>query len=71
MAKVEVLTSSANPMLKDVRRAILRGGLTEDGYLVAETFHLLEEALRSDREVKVVLAAAKVHDLRSSTTGCS
>ena len=60
MAKVEVLTSSANPMLKDVRRAILRGGLTEDGYLVAETFHLLEEALRSDREVKVVLAAAKV-----------
>ena len=43
-----MLTSPANPLLKDVRRAIARGGLTEQGYLVAETFHLLEEALRSD-----------------------
>jgi TrmH family RNA methyltransferase len=55
-----ILTSPANPLLKDVRRSILRGGLTEDGYCVAETFHLLEEALRSDRDIKAVLVAESV-----------
>ncbi|MBZ5575759.1 MAG: RNA methyltransferase [Acidobacteriia bacterium] len=60
MAKLETITSAANPLLKDVRRAIARGGLTEDGWCVAETFHLLEEALRSDCEVKTVLAAESV-----------
>src|SRR5678815_2715758 len=43
--------------LKDVRKAIARGGLTDQGLLVAESFHLLEEALRSNLEVKVTLAA--------------
>ncbi|MGA3017387.1 MAG: RNA methyltransferase [Bryobacteraceae bacterium] len=57
MATPETITSAANPLLKDVRRAIARGGLTAQGWCVAETFHLLEEALRSDCEVKVVLAA--------------
>src|SRR6185369_1706579 len=56
-----MLTSPANPLLKDVRRALARGGLTEQGYLVAETFHLLEEALRSDIEIKMVLTAESVH----------
>ena len=60
MAKPETITSAANPLLKDLRRAILRGGLTQDGCCVAETFHLLEEALRSDCEVKTVLAAESV-----------
>jgi len=60
MPKPETITSAANPLLKDVRRAIARGGLTEDGWCVAETFHLLEEALRSDCEVKTVLAAESV-----------
>ena len=60
MLKVESITSAANPLLKDVRRAIVRGGLTERGWCVAETFHLLEEALRSDCEVNVVLAAESV-----------
>jgi TrmH family RNA methyltransferase len=61
MGRHEVLTSPANPMLKDVRRAVARGGLTEDGYMVAETFHLLEEALRGDLEIKTILAAESVH----------
>ena len=61
MGRHEVLTSPANPMLKDVRRAIAHGGLTDDGYMVAETFHLLEEALRGDLEIKTVLAAESVH----------
>ncbi|HLJ16701.1 MAG TPA: RNA methyltransferase [Bryobacteraceae bacterium] len=58
--RVESLTSSKNPLLKDVRRAIARGALTEDGFAVAETFHLLEEALRSDSEVKAVLVAESI-----------
>ena len=60
MPKAETITSAANPLLKDVRRAILRGGLTSQGWCVAETFHLLEEALRSDCEVSTVLAAESV-----------
>ena len=60
MPRPETITSAANPLIKDVRRAIGRGGLTSQGWCVAETFHLLEEALRSDCEVKVVLAAASV-----------
>jgi len=60
MPKPETITSAANPLVKDVRRAIARGGLTEAGLCVAETFHLLEEALRSDCEVKHVLAAESV-----------
>jgi TrmH family RNA methyltransferase len=57
MPKVETITSAANPLLKDVRRAIARGSLTEQGWCVAETFHLLEEAQRSHCEVNLVLAA--------------
>jgi len=66
MAKPETITSAANPLLRDVRRAILRGGLTTEGWCVAETFHLLEEALRSDCEVKMVLTAESV---RSAAEG--
>jgi RNA methyltransferase, TrmH family len=57
MAKSQTIVSAANPLLKDVRRAIARGSLTQKGWCVAETFHLLEEALRSDCEIKTVLAA--------------
>ena len=63
MAKPESITSPANPLLKDVRRAIVRGSLTAQGWCVAETFHLLEEALRSDCEVKTVLAAESVRSI--------
>lgn len=60
MSRPEVISSPANPLLKDVRRAIARGGLTQQGFCVAETFHLLEEALRSDRAVPVILVAESV-----------
>jgi TrmH family RNA methyltransferase len=60
VVKTETLTSAANPLLRDVRRAISRGTLTREGYCVAETFHLLEEALRSACRVSAVLAAESV-----------
>jgi TrmH family RNA methyltransferase len=55
-----MLTSASNPLLKDVRRALARGGLTGQGYLAAESFHLLDEALRSEIDIKVVLTAESV-----------
>ena len=54
------LVSPRNPMLKDVRKAIARGGVTDQGFAVAESFHLLEEALRSDCEIAAVFAAESV-----------
>src|ERR1017187_3715507 len=56
MLTPETITSAANPLLKEVRRAVARGSLTEGGCCVAETLHLLEEALRSGSEVKTGLA---------------
>src|SRR5271165_3100367 len=60
MSKIETITSPANPLLKEIRRAIARGELTTDGLCVSESFHLLEEALRSERAVPVVLASESV-----------
>jgi TrmH family RNA methyltransferase len=57
MARIEPVTSAANSLVKDVRRAISRGGLTDAGWCVAESFHLLDEALRSERNVPVLLTA--------------
>jgi len=54
------VTSPRNPLLKEVRKAILRGTTTEDGFSIAESFHLLEEALRSDCEISAVFAAESV-----------
>jgi TrmH family RNA methyltransferase len=58
--RVDPVTSPRNALLKDIRRAALRGELTPDGFMVAESFHLLEEALRSDCEIGTVIAAASV-----------
>jgi TrmH family RNA methyltransferase len=54
---IHTLTSPRNPLLKAVRGAIARGGLTGGGLCVAEGVHLLEEAVRSGCEVFAVLAA--------------
>jgi TrmH family RNA methyltransferase len=57
MSSPRRLTSPSNPWLKRVRKAVLRGGATDDGYWLAETFHLLEEALRSPCEIGAVIVA--------------
>jgi TrmH family RNA methyltransferase len=54
-------TSSKNPLLKQIRRAIDKGSLTEDGLCVAESFHLLEEAIRSDCQIPYVVGAESVY----------
>jgi RNA methyltransferase, TrmH family len=56
----DTLVSEKNPLLKQVRRAVARGSLTDDGFAVAESFHLLEEALASDCEIAAVIVAESV-----------
>jgi len=62
MAKPEMIASAANPLVKDVRRAIARGTLTSRGWCVAETPHLLVEALRGPCKVSQVLAAESMRN---------
>jgi len=62
MLRPETISSPANPLLKDVRRAIAHGGLTSHGWCVAETPHLLAEALRGPCRVKQVLAAQSARE---------
>jgi RNA methyltransferase, TrmH family len=59
MLKTERITSEANPLLKEIRRAVNRGSLTAGGFAVAEGPHLLDEALRSGCAVHAVLAAER------------
>ena len=49
--------SDKNPLLKQIRRAVSRGSLTEDGYAVAEGAHLFEEAVAAKREIGAVIVA--------------
>ena len=51
---MQTLTSARNPALKELRKTIARGGLTDQGYCVAEGFHLLEEGLASGCEIHAV-----------------
>jgi TrmH family RNA methyltransferase len=62
MSRIQAITSAANPLLREVRRAIARGERTADGLCVAEGFHLLEEALRSGRDVPAVLTSESVRE---------
>lgn len=61
-AGVLSITSTKNPLLKQIRRAVDRGTLTEDGLCVAEGFHLLEEAIRSGCDIRAVLGAESAWD---------
>jgi TrmH family RNA methyltransferase len=51
------LTSSANPLLKAIRKAARRGRATDDGLWLAESPHLLEEAMASGSELACVVLA--------------
>src|SRR3954469_26068504 len=51
------ITSPKNSLLKDIRRAVARGALTDDGFCIAESRHLLREAIRSGCEIHAILVA--------------
>ena len=55
--------SDKNPLVKQIRRAVARGTLTEDGYAVAEGFHLVAEALASKREIGAVIVSEAAREI--------
>lgn len=69
---VETLISDKNPLLKEVRRLAAGGAPGEDGLVLAEGPHLLDEALRSEIEIHAVILAESAgeipHDMRLGAT---
>ena len=63
MPPPRVLSSPANPLLKDVRKALRHGTLTDGGYCVAEGLRLLDEARRSSSKIGYILAAAWAREM--------
>ena len=51
------ITSAANPVLKEIRKAVQRGGLTTDGLAVCETLRLLRDVLPGPSRVEAVLVS--------------
>jgi TrmH family RNA methyltransferase len=65
---VEHITSPANALLKDIRKAQEKGSVTSDGRLIAEGPHLVEEAARSGLRIACVIVSEGVklpHGLRA------
>lgn len=60
MRAPDLVTSPANPLLKDIRKALASGSLTDFGMMVAETFHVFDEALRSEARIRTVVSAESV-----------
>ena len=58
MSAPQRITRPANPLIKMLKRAVARGELTASGSMIAESLHLLEEALRSPVEIEHVLVSA-------------
>jgi TrmH family RNA methyltransferase len=56
------ITSLQNSWIKEIRKAVRKGGATDSGLLVAEGIHLYEEALRSGLAVEAVLAAPEYQE---------
>ncbi len=56
----EIITSQGNPWLKQLRNAAARSSLAPGGFALAESPHLLHEALRSGVEIGRVFASERV-----------
>lgn len=55
VARIERISSLQNPLIKSVRKALFKGGATDDGLLVCEGLHLFEEARRSAAQIKCLI----------------
>ena len=57
------LTSTHNPLLKRIRRAAESGRPTDDGLIVIEGPHLVQEALKGEWRVEQILATPEAREL--------
>ena len=60
-APFETITSRGNPLLRQLRHASVRGGLTARGSAVAESPHLLKEALHAGVEIERVFTSERAY----------
>jgi RNA methyltransferase, TrmH family len=60
------LTSKKNPLLQSIRRAAAAGRATENGLIVAEGPHLIEEALRGLWTIEQVILTPAARERHSS-----
>lgn len=56
------LTSPKNPLIQRIHRAAAAGRPTEDGLIVIEGPHLLEEAIRGEWQIAQIFATPGAHD---------
>lgn len=56
------VTSEKNPLLKKIRRAVSRGGLTDDGLCLAESPNLVREALRIGADIVTLIFSDSARD---------
>lgn len=56
-------------MIKEIRRAARRGGLTEGGFALAESPHLLQEAIAAGLPVHATLISEKASETVQATAG--
>jgi RNA methyltransferase, TrmH family len=56
------ITSPKNPLLQEIRHAAAAGRPTEEGCVVAEGPHLVEEALRSAWTIELLVATPRARD---------
>ncbi len=57
----ETITSRGNPLLRQLRHTAARGGVTARGSALAESPHLLKEALHSGIEIERVFASERAY----------
>src|SRR5208283_4401116 len=62
MDRMRSVTSPQNVLLKELRRAFRDGQLTEDGHCAIESFHTIEEAVRSGLKFKAVFFSASAEE---------
>lgn len=65
------LTSTRNPLLQSIRRAAATGRPTEEGLIVAEGPHLLEEALRGEWRIEQLFATLAARDRYANLIGAA
>ncbi len=58
----ETITSRSNAWLKQLRQVAARGTTTADGFALAESPHLLQEAIRSEVRIQRVFASERVQE---------